>query len=300
MAKWEINVGRGFGVGIGLMSFITLVNAALIGIAASQPISFGTFIVGVSALFGFLLVGLIAYWVYGLAASSYLLDRNALVIQWGPSKQVIPANEIQRVFTGDQVDERIRFYGAGWPGHWVGYGEIDGRGQVLFYATDPPRQQIFVATPGLIYGISPADREAFLESLQQRLEMGPTQVLEQSSQRPSVLEWPIWQDRLGLALLGMAALALVALLGLLTHRFPALPLLVPLHFGASGSPSRLGPRADIFLIPLIGFLTLLINGTLGGLLYRRDRVASYLLWGGSLFVQLLIWTAAVGLLGHAL
>lgn len=300
MTKWAINVGRGFGVGIGLMSFITLVNAALIGIAASQPISFGTFIVGVSVLFGFLLVGLIAYWVYGLVASSYRLDRNALVIHWGPSKQVIPANEIERVFTGDQIEERIRFYGAGWPGHWVGYGEIEDQGQALFYATDPPRKQIFVATPGLIYGISPADRQGFLESLQQRLQMGPTQVLEQSSQRPSVLDWPIWQDRLGLALLGLAALALASLLGLLTHRFPALPLLVPLHFGASGSPSRLGPRADIFLIPLIGFLTLLINGTLGGLLYRRDRVASYLLWGGSVLVQLLIWTAAVGLLGHAL
>jgi hypothetical protein len=296
MTKWEIDAGRGFGVGIGLMSFITIANAALIGIAASQPVSFGTFVVGVSVLVGFLLVALIGYWVYGLAGASYLLDRNALTIRWGPSKQVIPTNEIERVFTGEDVEGGLRFYGGGWPGHWVGYGEIADAGETLFYATQPPRKQIFVATPGLVYGISPAAREAFLESLQKRLQMGPTQAVDQASTRPAILEWPIWQDWLGLTLLSVGALALTTLIGFLCFRFPALPMLVPLHFGASGSPDRLGPRSELFLIPLIGLSTLSINGALGGLLYRRDRVASYLLWGGSVLVQSLVWTAAVGLL----
>lgn len=300
MTKWEVSVGRGFGVGIGLMSFITLVNAVLIGIAASQPLGIGTFAVGIAALFGFLLVGLLAYWVYGLAGSGYELDRNALVILWGPSKQVIPIGDIERVFGGDEIRGKIRFYGAGWPGHWVGYGEITDSGDTLFYATESPRKQIFVATPGLVYGISPANREEFLASLQERLQMGPTQAVEQSSRRPSILEWGIWQDRLGLALIGAATVALVALFGLLSFYFPALPLLVPLRFCASGSPTRLAPRADLFLIPLIGLVSLLVNGALGGLLYRRDRVASYLLWGGSLVVQLLTWSAALGLLSHAL
>lgn len=298
MTKWEINAGRGFGIGVGLMSFITIANAALVAIAASQPVSLGTFVMGISVLLGFVLVGLIAYWVYGLAGSSYLLDRNALVIQWGPSKQVIPTNEIERVFTGEEIEGRIRFYGGGWPGHWVGYGEIAGRGQTLFYATRPPREQIFLATPGLVYGISPAEGDAFLESLQERLQMGPTQVTEQSSIRPSILEWRVWRDPLGLALLGAGGLALAGLVGFLCFRFPSLPLLVPLHFGASGFPDRLGPRGEIFLIPLIGLSTLFINGALGGLLYERDRVASYLLWGGSILVQVLVWTATLGLLGQ--
>ena len=298
MTKWEIDAGRGFAIGIGLMSFITIASAALIGIAASRPVSFGTFVVGISVLFGFLLVGLIAYWVYGLAGSSYLLDRNALIIQWGPTKQVIPTNEIERVFTGDDIDGGIQFYGGGWPGHWVGYGAVADAGETLFYATEPPRKQIFVTTPGLVYGISPADPEAFLESLQKRVQMGPTQAMEQSTSRPAVLQWPIWRDWLGLALLGAGMLAITALIGFLAFRFPTLPLLMPLHFGASGAPDRLGPRGEIFLIPLIGLLALLINGVLGTLLYGRDRMASYLLWGGSILVQLLVWTAAMGLLGQ--
>jgi hypothetical protein len=299
MEKWEVSVGRGFGIGIGLMSLITVLSATQIGLAASQPLSLGTFIVAVGVLFGLALVALIAYWVYGLAGASYLLDRNSLVIQWGPSKQVIPTQEIKRVLSGEQIEGGIKFAGGRWPGHWVGYGQIPDLGDTLFYATLPPHKQIFIATPGLVYGISPANREAFLESLNKRLQMGPTQVVPQSSQRLSVLNWPIWRDTLALALLGSAALVFAGLIGMLCFRFPALPPLMPLHFSASGSPDRLGPRAEIFLIPLIGLLTMLTNGALGGLIYRRDRVASYLLWSGSILVQLMVWTATLGVLGRA-
>ncbi|MGD8998392.1 MAG: PH domain-containing protein [Anaerolineae bacterium] len=298
MTKWEIRVARGFAVGIGLMSLITLVNAALIGVTASRPISLGTFIAGMGVLSGLVLVGLLAYWVYGLAGASYLLDRNALVIQWGPSEQVIPAGEIEQVLTGDQIEGEVRFHGGRWPGHWVGYGQIAGLGETLFYATAPLREQIFIATPGLVYSISPANRKAFLQSLHKRLQMGPTQIVEQSSRRLPLLDWPIWRDRLGLALLAVGALTLAGLIAVVCFRFPALPKMMPLHFGSSGSPDRLGARSELFLIPLIGALTLLTNGVLGSLLYPRDRVASYLLWGGTIVVQLLVWTATMGILAR--
>jgi hypothetical protein len=298
MTKWDIKVGLGFGLGLVLMSIITLVNAAMVGVAASRPISFGTFIVGLSVFLGFLLVALIAYWVYGLASASYLLDRNALIINWGTSKQVIPTDAIEQVFTGDEIAGDIRFYGGRWPGHWVGYGELPDAGATLFYATRPLAEQIFVVTPGLVYAISPANREDFLESFQKRLQMGPTQAMEQSSKRPSVLDWAIWQDPLGLALLGVGILGLVALVGLLTFRFPNLPMLMPLHFAASGSPDRLGPRIEVFLLPLIGLLSLLVNGVLGGISYRHHRVASYMLWSSSILIQLLVWAATFGILSR--
>ena len=298
MTKWKVSAGRGFAIGLGLMTLITLVTAVVIGIAASRPINFGTFVVGLSTILSLLIVGLMAYWVYGLAGASYLLDRNALVIRWGTSRQVIPTHIIERVFTGDEIEGKVRFYGGRWPGHCVGYGELPDAGPALFYATDALHKQVFISTPGLVYAISPANQEAFLSSLQQRLQMGPTQVMEQSSQRPSVLDWAIWRDWLALALLGLAILALAFLVGMLTFRFPTLPIVLPLHFGTSGSPDRLGPRAEIFLVPLISFLTLVINGTLGSILYRRNRVASYLLWGSSILIQLLVWTATLGILAR--
>jgi len=298
MTEWETNAIRGLSAGIGLMVAIVLVNAGLIWLAITRPLSVGTFVVGLAALVSLGLLGLVGYWLYGLARSGYLLDRNALVIRWGPAEQTIPAGNIERVLTGDEIEGRIRFHGGTWPGHCVGYGEVPGAGPALFYATVPPRRQIYVVTPGLTYGISPANREGFLESLRTRLEMGPTQIVEQSSRRPAFLDWPLWRDRLGLALLAAGFLALLALIGYLCFQFPALPRLVPLHFNVVGNPDRLGHRGQIFVLPLIGLLALLLNGALGWLAYRRERMASYLLWGGAILIQVLVWTAAIGILGH--
>jgi hypothetical protein len=298
MTEWKTDVGRGLSIGIGLMVAIVLVDVGLIWLAAIRPLTVGTFIIGLAVLFSLGLLALIGYWLQGLSSSGYFLDRNALVIHWGPMEQTIPTRQIERVLTGDEVEGSIQFYGGMWPGHCVGYGEVPGAGPALFYATVPPRYQIYIVTPGLTYGISPANAEGFLESLHKRLQMGPTQIVEQSSRRPGILNWAIWQDRVGLALLAVGFLAILALTGFLCFQFPALSRLVPLHFDAAGNADRLGSRGQIFFIPLIGLLALLLNGTLGAIAYRRERVASYLLWGGAVLVQVLVWTAAVGILGQ--
>jgi len=279
MTKWETDKTRGLSVGVGLMVAVILVDAGLIWLVTDQRvINVGTFIVGLSILFSLGLLVLIGYWLYGLARSEYALDRNALVIRWGPVERVIPCEQIERVLTGDEVEGRIRLYSGGmWPGHCVGSGELPGEGPVLFYSTVPPHDQIYVVTSDLGYGISPADREVFVESFRERWEMGPTQAVEQSSRRPGFLDWPIWQDRLGLSLLATGFLVLLALVGRLCFQFSALPLLVPLHFDMMGAPDRMGLRGQIFIIPLIGFLVLLLNLLLGGLAYRRERMVSYLL-----------------------
>jgi hypothetical protein len=303
MTKWETNVRQGLSVGISLVVAVVMVDVSLVWMAIDRAtetgaVNFGTFIIGLAVLFSLGLLGLMLYWLYGLARSRYLLDRNALIIQWGPTEQTIPTDQIERVLTGDEVEGRIRIYGGVWPGHHVGYGEVPGAGPALFYGTSQPRRQIYVVTPGLTYGVSPADYEGFLDSLRTRLQMGPTQIVEQSSKRPSVLNWDIWRDYMGLALLTIGLLATLGLIGFLCYQFPALPMMIPMHFDATGTPDRFVPRGQGFVIPLIGLLTLLLNGVLGAVLYRRERMASYLLWGGAVLVLTLVWTAALGILGQ--
>lgn len=296
MTEWKTRKTQGLLTGLGLMLIIILIDAGLIWVATERPLTIGTFILGLAVFTSLFLLALIGYWLYGLSRSKYLLDRNALVIRWGAVEQTIPIPQIQRVLTGEEVSGHVRFYGGMWPGHWVGYGALPGLGQTLFYATVPPKEQVFIVTPGLSYGISPADRDNFLASLRKRLEMGPTQLVEQGSRLPGFVHWKIWRDRLGLGMLLASFVLLLSLVGLLCFYFPALPRLVPLHFGASGAPDRLGERGDIFILPLIGLLTFLFNGTLGALAYRREKMVSYLLWGGALLVQLLAWKAAIGIL----
>lgn len=298
MTEWDTDKKQGLIVGVGAMLVILLIDGLIIWLALTRPLTFGSFIIGVAALTSLGLLGVLGYWIHGLFHSGYLLDRNALIIRWGAVEQVIPAGRIERVFSGDDIEGDVQFNGGNWPGHWVGYGQTSEAGATLFYATAPPSQQIYVVTPGLTYGISPLNADEFLKSLAERLEMGPTQAVEQASQRPAFLDWEFWQDRLAVGLLGTSLLALLLLTGLLCFRFPALPWMAPLHFDASGVPDRLEPKGEIFILPLIGFLTLLINAGLGIFSYKRERMISYLLWGGAVLVQILVWTAALGILGQ--
>ena len=299
MTEWKTQIGRGLSIGFGLMISIVLVDIGLIWLATLRPLTIGTFVIGLAVLFSLGLLALLGYWLYGLSSSGYLLDRNSLVIHWGTMEQTIPTRQIERVLTGDEIEGHIAFYGGMWPGHCVGYGEVPGAGPTLFNATVPPRHQIYIVTPSLTYGISPANPKGFLESLHKRMQMGPTQIVEQSSKRPGILDWIIWQDRLGLALLAVGFLTILALTGFLCFRFPALARFVPLHFNAEGNPDRLGPRGQIFMIPLIGLLALVLNGTLGSVAYRRERLVSYLLWGGAILIQVLVWAAAVRIVGQS-
>lgn len=299
MTKWQIDPQTGLRVGLALIVAILLLMGGLIAWVINQAVTIWTFVVGLIVLFLIGAVLLLSFWLVGLVRSGYTLDRNALTIIWGASEQVIPTPEVERVVLGDELEGAVHFRGIRWPGHWVGYGRVEGLGPVLFYATEPPRRQIFVVTEGLTYGISPDDREGFLRTLQSRLTMGPTQIVEAVSQGPAFLGWDIWRDWLGLVLIGAGFLAVVALFGFLCARFPSLPRLLPLHFDAGGDPDRLGSRGQIFFLPLIGLMVLLVNGGLGIFLYRRERVGAYLLWAGASMVVIFLWTAVIGILGAA-
>jgi len=296
MTEWETDPQLGLRVGLAVIAALLLVDGGLIAWAASRPLSFWTFLVVLWVLASLGIIALLGYWLNGLVHSVYALDRNALTIVWGESQHVVPTPLIERVLLGSELEGQLRFRGVRWPGYWVGYGEIEGIGPTLMYATEPPQRQVFIVAQGVAYGISPEDPEGFLRTLQARLQMGPTQRVEPVSKGPAFLEWAFWRDRLGMALLGGAALAVLALFGFLSARFPALPRLLPLHFDATGAPDRLGPRQQVLFLPLIGLVVLAVNGGLGGVLYRRERVAAYLLWGGAGLAQLLLWAAVMGIL----
>jgi len=270
MTEWETDARRGLVVGTSLIVTIILVDVGLIWLAATRPLSIETFVIGLAVLVSLGLMGLVGYWLYGLARSGYFLDRNALVIRWGPTEQTVPTGRIERVLKGAEIEGRIRFHGGMWPGHCVGYGEVPGVGPALFYATVPPRHQIYIVTPGLTYGISPANREGFLESLRTRLEMGPTQIVEQSSRRLTFLNWPII---FVLPLIGLLALLFNGVLGWLAYRHERMASY--LLWGGGGNRDfgtfvgeSLPGSLDFFEL-LGGFVLSLVIGVIG---YKRGAL----------------------------
>ncbi len=108
--------------------------------------------------------------------------------------------------------------------------------------------------------------------------------------------WALWQAHRPAFLRNQAVTRLlVTALGLniavwawLALAYSSLPPLVPLHFDAAGNPDRIAPRQDVFTLPVIGLVILLLNTALGGALYRRLPFASHMLFGGSVVVQSLL------------
>lgn len=297
--EWKTTPQIGTRVTLGIIVWLALFDILLIWIAVQLPITLLTFFMALAIVATVPLFALLGYWLLGLRHSGYMLDRNMLVITWGPTQQVIPLKSIERIVPGQEVTGRARFIGAYWPGLWIGHGKIEGLGLTLFYATTIARDELlFVITPGLAYAISPADRSGFLQAFQQRQAMGPTQEVKQTSRRPAWFDWPLWSDKVGWGLVGLALVGEVILFGYLMWRFQLLPPALPLHFGLAGQPDRIADRAQIFSLPLISLLAWLANTLLGGFLYQRqDKFGAYLLWAGALLVQALVWIAVLGIIG---
>jgi hypothetical protein len=188
------------------------------------------------------------------------------------------------------------FRGWRWPGLMQGQGELPEADLTVFYASATLPHQLILITPSISYAISPADASGFIESIKARYELGPTQAVEQTTEHPAFFDWPLWSDRVAHYLLITGATMCLLLFGLVSLRFPSLPPILPLHYTVLGLPDRSGSATQAFFLPFIGLLALGANTLLGGVFYRREQVASYLLWGGTIVVQVLLWIGTVNLL----
>jgi hypothetical protein len=112
-----------------------------------------------------------------------------------------------------------------------------------------------------------------------------------------VLTWVIGPDRLVHVLLALGALLNLALFAYIGWRYRALPDSLPLHFDILDQPDRLGVRSEIFKLPAIGLLLLVLNSLFGLAVHRWEKLGAYLLLGLTPVVQVLFWLAALNIIG---
>lgn len=289
--KWRPNTRTGLWVGIGIITGILLIDAVLVWRMVAGPINGWTFASVLLALLSLPAIGVLGYWLYDFSRLRYEFDRNRLVIRTAGTQQIIPTGSIERVMDGWEAQPETRMQSLTWPGYCVGQGQIEGVGLTLFYAAGPPRSQAIVVTPSLAYGISVDDMDSLIEVLDTSQEIGPSAEVEQGSSQAPYVRWDIWHDRLAQGALLAGFVVNLALFGLLLFRYPALPDAIPMHWDATGAVDRIALREEAFALPVFGLITLLANDGLGALFYRRQRVASYMLWSGAALVELLFLLA---------
>jgi hypothetical protein len=107
----------------------------------------------------------------------------------------------------------------------------------------------------------------------------------------------IGPDRLVHILLALGLLLNLALFAYISWRYRALPESLPLHFDVLGQPDRFGVRREIFKLPAIGLLSLVLNSLFGLVIYRWEKPGAYLLLGVPSVVQALFGLAALNIMG---
>ncbi len=267
---------------------------ALTAAAVLVPLSLTTFLFAFAAMCLVLLAAYLSVQARQMREINYTLDRNAFVIRWGDTREVVPMGDVQRVIAATDIEKGLRFLRLPLPGWWFGTATHPALGEIRMYATAPLDQQVIIVTPEQSYAVSPYDDEAFLDAFRTRLEMRPTQNVQHARLLPAYMQWPIWGDKPALMLLIIAIALNLLTFGLSAGRFPGAPAQLALHFDNAGVADRIGEKAQLFVPPAIALITLLVNIGIGLALYRKgERLAAQLLWGGSIAVQLLFFVATV-------
>jgi hypothetical protein len=306
---WALKIRTGWVIGLALAVLLIGGTVGLVVTAIMTPLSIWVFLLAVGACLTLGLAIRVLYQLWGLINASYELDRNALVIHWGPVEHQIPMADVREVLSGAQVENlRVR-PSLRWPGYFVALGQAqqpsedqdaadstDAPRPILFYASARPKHQVILHTKNVAYGVSPADLEGFLIALRERLEMGPTQEVEERSTHPAFLDWPIWQDRWAVGILTGCLALLVLFVGVLCWRYPYLPQEIALRFTPGGIPLLIGPATRIFYLAVLGTIFTVFNVTAGFFLYRRERPLAYFLWSGLLATLGCLWAAAISIL----
>ncbi|MCB9421111.1 MAG: DUF1648 domain-containing protein [Ardenticatenaceae bacterium] len=270
-----------------MVGFI-LLDVVLFMLLIRGPITLLSFLLGVLLLASLPLLAVVAYWTSSLSTTRYHVVENALLIEWGSLRQVIPLAAIESLQPGGKITQ---FRGLRWPGLMIGRGQIDGQVAVVF-ATRPAAEQLLLKTETAVYAISPVDLENFKNCLEALRTAEMAEPVDLPESHLGFLSWSFWNEWPAHLLLAASGLLNLALFGYLTAVYNHLPAQVPLHFNQLGQVDRLAAPNRLFLLPLIGLTVWLVNGTGGWFFYQQSqKLPAYLLWGTAVLVQLAIWGA---------
>lgn len=242
---------------------------------------------------------LLAYVLYRTWAAfslEYWIDRNAVTVHWASFHQVIPLQSVLRIVNGG-LPSAAPIAWHKWPAPYIGQTRALGLTNVQMLATRPLEECLLLDTGETVFALSPRHAEEFLDALQARYRLGPVATPALERRRSTVWQRLFGQDQFGPVLLACGMVGTLLLFGLLMVRFPNLPDAMAFHYNSEGLPDVVREKNALFLLPAIGLMTWLINGLWGlWMAFRQQRTGAYMLWGGTLIVQICSYMALTSLM----
>jgi hypothetical protein len=276
--------------------WIVLIDLLLLIWMERRPIDwlkFGMILMAVGTL---PLLGYVLFRTWAAFSLHYWIDRNAVTVHWASFRQVIPLQSVQRVIDGG-LPSVAPLPLLQWPAPYIGPTSALGLANVQMLATRPLEECLLLDTGEIVFALSPRHEEAFLEALQARYRLGPVATPALARMRSTAWQRLFGQDQWGPILLACGLVGTLLLFGILMVRFPNLPDAMAFHYNSQGLPDVVREKTALFLLPAIGLMAWLINGVWGlWMAFRQQRTGAYMLWGGTLIVQICSYMALTSLM----
>jgi hypothetical protein len=245
---------------------------------------------------------LLMVWAFAYQRLAYSLTENALRIDWLGRVVVVPYQAIHGIYTGQRLEGHASPGALSWPGINVGSSRVRGLGRLRFFATSADQSHMTLITVehgGVV--VSAREPQVFRAALIEHVERFGDLPVEPADREtwqqrgPIAAPWTALADRWLPACVTAGVLAVLLVLGTIDVRYDTLPAEIPLHFDGSLAASQIAPKADLLRIPLLGFVSLVVDWTAGIAVHERERLLARLLWLGGAVVQLVLLVGVVRL-----
>ncbi|MBV7332046.1 PH domain-containing protein [Chloroflexi bacterium TSY] len=279
-SRWE---------GIAISLWVILIDILLLIWILRRPVDWIKFGLIVLLLASLPFLAHFVYRTWSVLTLEYWVDRNAITIAWAGMRQVIPLYRVQRII--QDSDQEAKGGWHHWPAIHLRPVQTADLGDVQMFATRPMKECILLDLDDVIYAVSPAAPEAFIDAVQERYRLGQA-VFVKAGRVHSSLFQRIWgrliqKDLIGTMLILVGILGVLVLFGLLMVRFPDLPTDLVFRYNADGLPERISSKSALFLLPIIGLMAWVVNFIWGVWMAARDqKIGAYMLWGGTVVVHI--------------
>lgn len=231
-----------------------------------------------------------------LRRADYHLDREGLRIKWGEREEHIPMDQIQWVRLEETLEAPLALPRLRWPGSVLGTKQHVTWGDMEFLASRG-EDLILIGTGERVFVISPEERDDFVQSFREMIELGSLKGMQARSIDPAYLLQEIWQSgRARVLLIISAAINLGGLL-LTALRVPEIES-ISLGYTPSGAPLPPVPGIQLYILPLTSLTFLAATFVLAGAAHRREAASPYpfILFSANLLASSLFITALIILL----
>lgn len=104
-----------------------------------------------------------------------------------------------------------------------------------------------------------------------------------------------WHDRFSLITILTSLFLNIGIWLFMAFRLKPSEYPVPLHFNIYFGIDVIDKWSSAFIIPVIGLIVVVLNMLLSFLIYPQEKFISHFLSGSSLFIQILLFLSAIGI-----